>query len=47
MAAVIISTATTATMALAYTMPPFLLLRFAGGVASAFVPVLGSALVCG
>jgi predicted MFS family arabinose efflux permease len=39
------SAATTAAMALADTMPAFLLLRFIGGVASAFVLVLGSALV--
>lgn len=39
------SAATTAAMALPDTMPPFLLLRFVGGAASAFVLVLGSALV--
>ena len=39
------SAATTAAMALPDAMPPFLLLRFVGGVASAFVLVLGSALV--
>ncbi len=39
------SAATTAAMALPDAMPAFLLLRFAGGVASAFVLVLGSALV--
>ena len=37
--------ATTAAMAFPDTMLPFLLLRFVGGVASAFVLVLGSALV--
>ena len=36
---------TTGLMAFATTMPPFLLLRFAGGVASAFVLVFSSALV--
>jgi len=39
------SAATTAAMALPDAMLPFLLLRFIGGVASAFVLVLGSALV--
>ncbi len=39
------SAATTAAMALADAMLPFLALRFIGGVASAFVLVLGSALV--
>jgi MFS family permease len=39
------SAATTAAMALPDSMLPFLLLRFVGGVASAFVLVLGSALV--
>lgn len=39
------SAATTAAMALPDAMPAFLLLRFVGGVASAFVLVLGSALV--
>lgn len=39
------SAATTAAMALSDAMPAFLLLRFIGGVASAFVLVLGSALV--
>ena len=39
------SAASTAAMALPSTMPAFLLLRFIGGVASAFVLILGSALV--
>ncbi len=39
------SAATTAAMALPDSVPAFLLLRFIGGVASAFVLVLGSALV--
>jgi predicted MFS family arabinose efflux permease len=39
------SAVSTAAMALTDAMPAFLLLRFAGGVASAFVLVLGSALV--
>ncbi len=39
------SAATTAAMALTDAMPAFLLLRFIGGIASAFVLVLGSALV--
>jgi MFS family permease len=43
--ALVASAATTAAMAWPDTMPPFLLLRFVGGVASAFVLVLGSALV--
>lgn len=39
------SAATTGAMAVAGSMPAFLLLRFVGGVASAFVLVLGSAIV--
>lgn len=39
------SAATTAAMAVADSMPAFLLLRFVGGLASAFVLVLGSAVV--
>jgi MFS family permease len=40
-----VSTATTAGMGLAGTMVPFLILRFVGGAASAFVLVLSSAMV--
>jgi MFS family permease len=40
-----VSAASTAAMAAVTALPAFLLLRFAGGVASAFVLVLGSALV--
>ncbi len=45
LAALGISAATTAAMGLASAVPAFLLLRFLGGVASAFVLVFGSALV--
>lgn len=45
LAALAVSAASTAAMALPSGMPAFLLLRFIGGVASAFVLILGSALV--
>jgi predicted MFS family arabinose efflux permease len=45
LAALAASAATTAAMAATAALPLFLLLRFAGGVASAFVMVFGSALV--
>jgi MFS family permease len=41
----IASAVTTGAMAMPGSMPPFLLLRFVGGVVSAFVLVLGSAIV--
>ena len=43
--AIAVSAACTAAMALTYALPAFLLLRLVGGIASAFVLVLGSALV--
>lgn len=43
--ALAVSAATTAAMALTLSVPAFLLLRFAGGVASALVMVFGSAIV--
>jgi MFS family permease len=45
MAALAVGAATTLAMAVPSALPAFLLLRFVGGVASAFVLVLGSALV--
>jgi len=47
LAALVVGAATTAGMGLVGSMAAFLLLRFLGGVASAFVLVLGSALVLG
>ena len=43
--ALALSAATTATMALTVSVPAFLLLRFVGGMTSAFVMVFGSAIV--